>query len=85
MRNTDRHRSRRYPRHDWTGELLSIHPRSEIKDDQNVFIAEVRMQNLDDTLRPGMNGQARITTARHALIWNLFHKPVESVLTWLGW
>ena len=74
-----------YPRRDWTGKLLTIHPRSESKDDRNVFIGEVRMDNIDDILRPGMNGQARITAGRHPLIWNLFHKPFESVLTWLGW
>ena len=74
-----------YPRHDWRGTICTLHPRSESKDDRNVFVAEVRLDNPHDRLRPGMSGRAEVITGRHPLAWNLLHKPCESVLSWLGW
>ncbi|MCZ6773228.1 MAG: hypothetical protein O7G83_14790, partial [Proteobacteria bacterium] len=60
-------------------------PRSEIREHENVFIAEVKLDNSDLQLRPGMKGRAKIIGRRHLLAWNLFHKPCESLLLWLGW
>ncbi|MFV2067562.1 MAG: efflux RND transporter periplasmic adaptor subunit [Pirellulales bacterium] len=74
-----------YPRRTWLGAIANVQPRSENKDDQNVFIAEVRLDNPDDSLRPGMNGRVEIVAGRHALVWNLLHKPCELLLSWLGW
>ncbi len=62
-----------------------IHPRAELKDHVNVFIAEVSLANADGSLRPGMRGNARITTERRPLGWNLFHKAVWAAIRWLGW
>ncbi|NUQ65354.1 MAG: HlyD family secretion protein, partial [Pirellulales bacterium] len=67
------------------GALARIHPRAEIRDGKNVFVGEVLLDNRSDTLRPGMNGKARIVTDRHALVWNLFHKAYDRVLGGLGW
>lgn len=74
-----------YPRRQWQGAIANVHPRSENKDDQNVFIAEVRLDNTDGFLRPGMNGKAKIITGYRPLVWNLFHKPLEIVFNALGW
>jgi len=62
-----------------------IHPRAELRHDDNVFIAEAEIRNPDQLLRPGMRGSAKISTGRHMLGWNLFHKPVACVARWLGW
>ena len=68
-----------------TAEISQIHPRSETRNADNVFIAEIEFPNEDERLRPGMKGSARIDGERRALGWCLFHKPanwLRSRLTW---
>jgi multidrug efflux pump subunit AcrA (membrane-fusion protein) len=65
------------------GTLSRIRPRSEIRDSEDVFIAEVELPNLDDVLRPGQRGSAIIFGPRHPLAWNLFHKAFDRVRRWL--
>lgn len=65
--------------------LESIRPTAEIFEDDNVFIAEAEMDNSDRRLRPGMRGQAKVSTGKQPLGWNLFHKPVAWLVGWLGW
>ena len=62
---------------EFTGMIERIHPRSEIRDADNVFIAEVVLNNSSEQLRPGMKGYARVKGETHSLGWNLFHKPWE--------
>ena len=65
--------------------IRRIHPRAELRDNENVFVAEAELQNEELRLRPGMRGTAKVITNRHLLGWNLFHKPWAHVLGWLGW
>jgi RND family efflux transporter MFP subunit len=67
------------------GVITKIHPRAVTKDQANVFLAEVRLENIDGTLRPGMNGRAQVHTDRHPLGWNLFHKVWQRVAFRMGW
>jgi hypothetical protein len=62
-----------------------LHPRAEIRDDQNVFIAEVSLDNDTRALHPGMRGRAKISTSKAALGWVLFRRPLAAALQWLGW
>lgn len=55
--------------------LERIHPRAEIRDDANIFVAQAPLENKNGLLRPGMKGRARIRTARQPVYWILFHKP----------
>ena len=67
------------------GQITRIHPRSQLGDGKNVFIAEVTVENPHERLRPGMHGHARIDCSARPLAWNLFHKPwhfITSRLTW---
>ncbi len=67
------------------GEINQIHPRSETRNADNVFIAEIEFANEDERLRPGMKGSARIDGESRPLGWCLFHKPanwLRSRLTW---
>ena len=73
------------PDRSWIGTIERIHPRSELVDQDYVFVAEVRFQNELGLLRPGMKGRAKIETAKHPLGWNLFHKAVDQVRFWVGW
>ena len=65
--------------------VKQIHLRSEIKDDQVVFIAEAELNSPDGQLLPGMSGHARIWTGNRCLGWILFHRPFESFRQTLGW
>jgi len=47
-------------------------------------IAEVRLDDGEEVLRPGMKGSATITTSSHALLWILFHKAWYTGLKWVG-
>jgi len=65
--------------------ILQIHPRAELRDHENVFVAEAELTNADKRLRPGMRGSTKVSTGSRPLGWNLFHKPVVYVTGWLGW
>ena len=69
------------------GEVLRIHPRAEQRDGENVYIAEVQIEDSDEVpeIRPGMEGTAKIATARHTVAWNLFHKAWYALLYRMGW
>ena len=65
--------------------IRNIHPRAELRDGSNVFVAEADVVNSSGMLRPGMRGSSKISTGRNLLGWNLFHKPFAYLLGWLGW
>ncbi|MFK8110998.1 MAG: efflux RND transporter periplasmic adaptor subunit [Rubripirellula sp.] len=65
--------------------ILRVHPRAELKHHDNVFIAEVLIDNPENTMRPGMRGVARIAGDRHTLGWNLFHKAYFTLCRTVGW
>ncbi len=74
-----------FPWQPYDAQVDRIHPRSEIRDDQNVFIAEVPLENATRALHPGMRGHARIAAGSARLGWILFRRPLAAVLQWLGW
>lgn len=74
-----------FPDQKWNGTVERIHPRSEIRDGENVFVAEVRFANPDGLLRPGMQGRAVVEGPTRSLGWKLFHRPVEEVRLRMGW
>ena len=67
------------------GEIQSIQPRSETRENENVFVGFVQLANENDTLRPGMRGRAKIVGDRHLLGWNLFHKAWDHLVSSLAW
>ncbi len=68
-----------------SGIIERIRPQSEIRDQLNVFIAEIQIENPDNRLRPGMEGAARISGDSHTLGWNFGHRLWERIMTklWL--
>ena len=74
-----------FPFESWDGKIERIHPASELKNDQNVFIAVVQIDNTDGRLRPGMTGTAKTKSIWRPVIWNYFHKPAAVAARWLGW
>lgn len=74
-----------FPFKTWTGTIEKIHPRTEVIDDKSVFVASVKIENIDNQLRPGMQGSAKITANAAPIGWNLFHQSWESVRYWMIW
>jgi RND family efflux transporter MFP subunit len=74
-----------FPFRTWEGTIKNIYPRTEVLDDESVFIAQVKLPNELGELRPGMKGSAKITTELSPIGWNLFHRPWESVRYWTIW
>ncbi len=67
------------------GQIARVRPQSELKNADNVFIAELLVENDDVALLPGMQGSARINGKTHSLGWNLFHKPFDWFWSRLSW
>ncbi|MDA7979110.1 MAG: efflux RND transporter periplasmic adaptor subunit [Pirellulales bacterium] len=74
-----------YPLRPFTSVVSCVHPRAELRDDENVFIAEVRLDNSNNLLRPGMKGSASIEGESHSLGWILLRRPFAAAIRWLGW
>ncbi len=67
------------------GEVERIYPQSELVDHQNVFVAEIQLDNVDGKLRPGMQGGAKLSGEKRSLFWIVFHRPWEQFLLAWGW
>lgn len=74
-----------YPGQTWNSRIDSISPRSEIRGKQSVFIGESDLDNEDRNLRPGMTGRVKVDCGKRRLGWVLFHRPWDSLVTWLFW
>lgn len=74
-----------FPSRKWHGGVQRVRPLGEIRDQENVFIAELRLPNSEGALRPGMQGRAKITGPIRPVAWLLFHRPYEAVRQWTGW
>ena len=74
-----------FPGQSWSGELVKVHPRAELKDLTTVFIAEVHLENSENRLSPGMSGRAKIETRRRSVGWILFHRSANALAQRLGW
>lgn len=71
------------PDSDLTLQLERIHPRAELRDDANIFVAEAVVDNNQGLLRPGMKGRASIQTVPQPVYWILFHKPWNLIRKYL--
>ncbi|MEM9317161.1 MAG: efflux RND transporter periplasmic adaptor subunit, partial [Pseudomonadota bacterium] len=67
------------------GQLARIHPRSEIRDGENIFLAEFEVDNQAGQLRPGMQGRARIRAKVRPLAWIWFHKAWHRLRLLIGY
>ncbi len=74
-----------FPFRSWQGVIESIHPRAEMIDMKNVFIAQANFENEEGLLRPGMKGKGKIKSEWEPLGWCLFHCPWETVRYWTVW
>lgn len=66
-----------FPGRVFEAEVERIPPRSELRQNQNVFVCEASLQNPEGELRPGMNGEAKVVGDRKMLIWTLIRPAVN--------
>ncbi|MBS0207952.1 MAG: efflux RND transporter periplasmic adaptor subunit [Planctomycetes bacterium] len=69
----------------WDLQIARIHPRGELRDNQQVFIAETTLQNESQKLQPGMQGTATVYGPRAPGLWLLLRKPWFLLCRFCGW
>ncbi|MCC9603142.1 efflux RND transporter periplasmic adaptor subunit [Stieleria sp. JC731] len=65
--------------------IKSILPAAEIRDEQNVFIAKIEVQNSAGQLRPGMRGEAIAYGPIRPWLWSSIRDVLERVIWWIGY
>jgi biotin carboxyl carrier protein len=65
--------------------LDDLYPSAEIRDDRNVFIGRIEVDNTDNKLRPGMRGKAITYGPLRPLSWSWVRGALERVVWWLGY
>jgi biotin carboxyl carrier protein len=65
--------------------LADVYPSAEIRDDRNVFVGRVEIENRDGKLRPGMRGEATTYGPLRPLAWSWLRGAFERVLWWVGY
>ena len=65
--------------------LDDLYPSAEIRDDRNVFIGRIEVDNPDNRLRPGMRGKAITYGPLRPLIWSWVRGALERVVWTLGY
>jgi multidrug efflux pump subunit AcrA (membrane-fusion protein) len=74
-----------FPGRRWQATISRIQPRAEVRDNEQIFIAEAVLENDEGILRPGMEGRARIDGEWRPLGWCLFHRAWEKLVLRWGW
>lgn len=67
------------------GQLETIFPAAEVRDERNVFVGQWEIDNKAGMLRPGMRGTAVVYGPRRPLVWPLVRWAMESALRGVGW
>ena len=73
-----------FPTQPIEGRVENVHPKAEVIDNANVFVAKIQIDDPHAIYRPGMHGRASIRSDRRPLAWVLFHKPWSALMLWLG-
>ena len=74
-----------YPNREFETVIHRIEPSAQIREDQNVFVAEAKIIDPDHLLRPGMRGKVWIEAGTASVGWILLHRPIDAVRVAMGW
>jgi hypothetical protein len=74
-----------FPGEVWEKPVARLFPSSTIRENENVFLAEIELNNPKGQLRPGMQGRANLNAGSKPLIWVWLHKPLAKINEWLFW
>jgi biotin carboxyl carrier protein len=67
------------------GKVDKIYARSEIRGNENVFIADVRLPEVPEQVRPGMQGTAKIRAGYRSIFWLVLDRPYNALRSVIGW
>ena len=67
------------------GSLERLHPAAEIRDERNVFIGRMTIENARRDVRPGMRGEAVAYGPLRPIAWGWIRSVVEYAAWWLGY
>jgi len=62
-----------------------LYPSAEMRDERNVFIGRIKLDNANQQLRPGMRGDAVAYGPLRPWIWSWVRGGCERVLWWIGY
>ncbi len=65
--------------------LDELFPAAELREDRNVFVGRIHVNNRDLNLMPGMRGEAIVYGPLRPWIWSWVRGGVERVLWWIGY
>ncbi|MCO8122208.1 efflux RND transporter periplasmic adaptor subunit [Stieleria sp. TO1_6] len=65
--------------------INGIYPAAELRDDQNVFVAQINVNNPAGSLRPGMRGDAIAYGPLRPWVWSILRSGWEKTLWWVGY
>jgi RND family efflux transporter MFP subunit len=77
------------PLQTFRGDVTVISPTAEVESERRVFIARLNVSNLDGVLRPGMQGQGKVSVGWHPAGYVLFRGSAMwlwgKLWLWFGW
>ena len=65
--------------------LEELYPSAELRDDRNVFIGRIRIDNADQKLKPGMRGEGTTYGPLRPWVWSWVRGGIERTLWWVGY
>ena len=65
-------------------QIDQVYPSAEVRDNENVFIARIDVDNSDGDLRPGMRGNAIAYGPLRPWLWSLVRGSYEKLSWWVG-
>ncbi len=65
--------------------LDELFPAAEVREDRNVFIGRIKVDNSELNLRPGMRGEATTYGPLRPWAWSWVRGAVERTLWWIGY
>jgi hypothetical protein len=64
-------------------EVTKVTPVSVAQEGRNYFVTEARLDQINDRLRPGMEGYAKVEIDRRHLIWIWMHDLIDWARLWV--
>ncbi len=78
-----------FPTRTFRGEVTIVSPKAQAETDRRIFFARVDVPNADGSIRPGMQGQGKVSTGWHPAGYVLFRSPAMwfwgKLWSWFGW
>ena len=78
-----------FPLRTFRGDVAVISPQSQIESDHRVFVARVNLPNESGTIRPGMQGQGKVSVGWRPAGYVLFRDTAmwiwNKLWLWFGW